>query len=105
MTAAEQNAALAEGFTGQLITTAAQLVAVLNAANGPPADFSEVLAKLKDSFETDHQAAIDALDVDGNDLLNSSEAPALFDLLDTVTTGLLTRPSKMQRSSAAIPAK
>ena len=85
----EQNAALADGFTGQVITTTAQLVAVLNAPRGPPADFSGVLAKLKDSFETDNQIAIDALDVDGNDVLNSSEAPALFDLLDTVNDGTI----------------
>jgi Ca2+-binding RTX toxin-like protein len=71
---AEQIAAFEEGYTGQVITTVAQLVTVLNTANGPPDDYltiDEVLAKLKDSFEATHQAAIAALDVDGNGRLNT----------------------------------
>ncbi len=71
---AEQNAALASGYVGESITTAAQLVSILNAANGPPDDYltiTEVETKLKDSFEASHQAAIDALDADDNGRLNT----------------------------------
>ena len=78
---AEQNAALAAGYSGVPITSIAQLVGLLNAGvasaddpDGPlsPSDaylnISEVLLRLKDSFEADHPAAIAALDVDGNGL-------------------------------------
>ena len=86
----EQIAALAGGYTSQVITTAAQLVAVLNAANGPPDAYltiTEVRAKLNDTFENDHQAALGALDADGNGRLNTGfeintgnpAAPAVVD--------------------------
>ena len=69
----EQIAALAGGYTGQSIKTAAQLVSVLNTSNhGTPDAYlnvSEVLAKLKVGFATD--AAINALDVDGNGRINT----------------------------------
>jgi Ca2+-binding RTX toxin-like protein len=71
---AEQEAALAGGYIGSDITTVAQLVAILNASNGPPDDYltiNEVLTKLKDSFKNNNQAAIAALDVDGNGRLNT----------------------------------
>ena len=69
---AEQEAALASGYIGGNITTAAQLVSILNASNGPPDEYLtmlEVSAKLKNGFL--NQAAIDALDADDNGRLNS----------------------------------
>jgi hypothetical protein len=79
--AAEQNAALASGYIGVDITSVAQLVSLLDAeASTDPEEPSEgdgllsigeVLAKLNDSFEPSHQAAIDGLDVDGNGRLNT----------------------------------
>jgi Ca2+-binding RTX toxin-like protein len=70
----EQEAALAGGYSGQAITTASQLVTLLNTSGGPPDAYLtmvEVNAKLKDTFKTTHQVAIDALDVDANGRLNT----------------------------------
>ena len=71
----EQTGALAAGGIGEDITSVAQLVSVLNTSGGVAPDayltMSEVLAKLKDSFETSHQTAINALDTDGNGRLNT----------------------------------